>query len=203
MSARQHAISVVLAAVTAFIVVELTSEDSDAASPRKPKAEGVTAKSVPTHRGRLPYLPPRRHAPAEPEDAVVDDAKHPAEPIAAEVRPDPEEADALEAELHASLLEESREEARDPSWAGPMEASLSRAIEALEESTGAALEAVQCRAQTCEATVRFEGYAEARAGGPTLVSGIVNRECSKRLTLSGDHDAAPYDATLYFDCAAT
>ena len=205
MSARQHAISVVLAGVTAFVVVELTADDVESPPPaRASKRTGkAKAKAAAPLRPRRAFA--RRPAPVEEDDAVDPSPPSDAspEPAPLQPRPDREEADAAEAELHASLLEESREEPRNSTWAGPMEADLSRAIGALQDDAGATLESVRCRTSTCEATVQFQDYAQARTGGPTLVSGIVNRECSKRLTLDGDAAAAPYAATLYFDCSAT
>lgn len=200
MGAKQHGISVVLSGLTAFAVVELRSGDEPPSVSTVQRSGSAEPSSKP-HPGKTaprtsPLAAARQYAAAL--DAQSSSSPTPS-PLETEAR-DPARADALEAELHEELLRASREQTRDPDWAAPMESSLADAIGALCEDSGAALQGVECRASTCEATVTWESYGEARRGGPALVSGIVNRECSKRLTLSGDPEQAPYEATLFFDC---
>jgi hypothetical protein len=111
------------------------------------------------------------------------------------------EADRLHEQQHEAALQRHRDEPRDPRWASNTEKKLEAELDSVAAAAKFKVVRVDCRTTTCVSVLEWRTYAEAiRYYGATLRHAYTVNCAQQVLLLPPSNRAAPYQASMIFDC---
>jgi hypothetical protein len=116
---------------------------------------------------------------------------------------DPEEDRRRVAARFAEFERHLQAEPVDPAWSGGAAESLRGDLGAAARSDGFDLVAVECRTETCRATLRWSSYeAAVRTGMHLPERAIPGLNCAKSIWLEEpSNPSEPYSGNLFLDCS--
>jgi hypothetical protein len=106
--------------------------------------------------------------------------------------------------MHDDSIARHRAQPVDPTWAPAAAQSIRQELAELEARQAFSVFEVDCRSDSCIATMEWPTYRDAAATYAELVHHYYEEvNCLRRLILPEPEDKdAPFQATLVFDCAA-
>lgn len=188
-----------MAAAAAFALLREPASVGEARAGRQPVAAATSGtppaevREKETHSDETLELR-RGSRKSQPADgASTDDSVEASDPL-----PPPRNAE----EKHDALVEESLAESLDRPWATHAEASLSRDLVRLGDSSFD-VSSVACRTTSCVATLEWPSFNEATMSYNRLVTHDYEVNCTRTITLPEPEDPlAPYEAKLViYECS--
>ena len=114
---------------------------------------------------------------------------------------DMREADRMHEREHEEALQHHRDEPRDPNWAAATEQRLEAELGGVAAAAKFKVVRVDCRTTTCVSVLEWRSYREAvRSYGATLRHAYTVNCGQEVLLLPPSDPAAPYEASMIFDC---
>jgi hypothetical protein len=102
---------------------------------------------------------------------------------------------------HAAAVAAHAREPRDARWARSKADSLRGNLEKVHDRAHFQIDDVDCRSETCVATLSFESYTAAQAGWQQALVLSADPECSREIALDPpSNSAGRFPATLVYDC---
>ena len=169
-----------------------------AAAPAPTEAAAPSPRGAPRAGGRAAQaaLPPAVNARLEALERKT------AEAALAPPGPEDREAQRQRArEAYEAVLEQHTRAPVDPVWAEPTRAALGAAMSTIGASAGgnAAVKGVDCRTDSCVATLEFPSYTAARAGYTAYVSEMYEVNCARQAMLDTPEDPeSPFSVQVLF-----
>jgi hypothetical protein len=117
-------------------------------------------------------------------------------------RPTASEQAAEDKRAFGQMLVAHEQEPRDRRWADFTEQTIQKSFELLGERTTSRLQKVDCRSESCVASLQWKDEAAARADIMTVVAYSGDgTQCSRSMVLGGDGQD-PSVGKLFFDCSS-
>jgi hypothetical protein len=203
--------AVVTGVVAGALLVTGVRSKLATASVAKPAAKEVvaapsTAPAGPDLRALQARLARLEAQGARGEHATPDDS---AAAIAAPPSPPSQSAEEARAEWARHEADRKAQVAAEPvdrDWSRGASAAFRKDFEALGAKAGFTLTDVQCKTTSCLARVRWDSYAKAGEGWRDVLHARYAQNCAREVFVlppSDDRAGAPYEATAFFDCAAS
>ena len=110
---------------------------------------------------------------------------------------DPEAEKEKRERAFAESIRSHRQEHKDSAWSGEFEGAIGRSLSTLSSAHGFSTTAIDCRTESCVATIEWPTYADAMLQWKAVLLGTSDVPCARMLLLPDDPSGADDSARRY------